>query len=398
MPGRYIREGIIRSKRICSMSEGAQLFYHKLLNVVDDYGRFESSPMCLFSAVYPVLCNTISEDEQIEYLKNVQRYRTECAERFLIHLYGEKNQYLQVANFCQRRGKSKFPAPPDEVDAILHYGFIDDQQHRAMVLQLLQKGGVAAVERYFNERLMNDKRPLNGCQTTVKQPSNGRKTTAKQTFDLNVNGNVNENEGSRAGAHAGASGAEATPTDPHTPADESGVPGSEPGIGDIPPSCRPVAAPCTIDQVKILFHNCFAGDEWDGVDRHAIAEEWYANMTDERWQSIGRRPWAASAKRFARMVRADKRFQMAAAGGGSYPSSGAAGDAPGAPAGRAAKMAVIMCTACRGNVDEGGCTCQPAPEDVLKHRHKHYRQYWRNSGEKNEDFVARIFASPAAKK
>ncbi len=40
MPNRVIREGILNSQRVNKLTEPAELFYRRLMSVVDDFGRF----------------------------------------------------------------------------------------------------------------------------------------------------------------------------------------------------------------------------------------------------------------------------------------------------------------------------------------------------------------------
>src|SRR3990167_11311858 len=54
MPNRILREGILSSERINTLSVHAELFYRRLLSVVDDYGRFFAHPALLRSACYPL--------------------------------------------------------------------------------------------------------------------------------------------------------------------------------------------------------------------------------------------------------------------------------------------------------------------------------------------------------
>ena len=54
MPTRVIRDGILTSETIASLSLGAQLLYHCLLLVVDDHGLYEASPRILRSKCFPL--------------------------------------------------------------------------------------------------------------------------------------------------------------------------------------------------------------------------------------------------------------------------------------------------------------------------------------------------------
>lgn len=113
MPNRIIREGILDSKRIASLSEGGELFYRRLMSVVDDFGRFEADPDLLLAKAYPLRSRGESADMVDAYLR-------ECTsgEYPLIVVYkvGRK-QYLEIVEFGQRirSEKSKYPGPDEAI-------------------------------------------------------------------------------------------------------------------------------------------------------------------------------------------------------------------------------------------------------------------------------------------
>jgi len=112
MPGRYIREGILDSERVCNLSTKekptAELFFFRLLLVVDDYGRFEARTQLLKAKCFPCHYN-IDKTDILNFLKA-------CASQRLLDMYTVNSKwYLQVYNFKQRtRGASKYPNPPQK--------------------------------------------------------------------------------------------------------------------------------------------------------------------------------------------------------------------------------------------------------------------------------------------
>jgi hypothetical protein len=108
MPTRILREGILTSEAVNRLSDKAELFYRRLMSVVDDYGRFYAHPSILRAHCYPLKVDSVSEAD-------VKQMLSECISASphpLILIYGE-GKYLQVANFRQQtRSKSKFPEPP----------------------------------------------------------------------------------------------------------------------------------------------------------------------------------------------------------------------------------------------------------------------------------------------
>lgn len=121
MPNRIIREGIITSEAVNSLNWEAEIFYRRLLSVVDDFGRFDARPSVLRSALYPLKLDSMRED-------SVQRCLKSCEAARLVVLYSvEGKEYLEVTNFRQqvRSKKSKYPAP----DAHVHSACVaDDMQ------------------------------------------------------------------------------------------------------------------------------------------------------------------------------------------------------------------------------------------------------------------------------
>lgn len=115
MPSRIIREGINSSDRVNALSTGAELFYRRLLNVVDDYGRYFGSVATLRTACWPTCPDKFTETQ-------VTKMLSEClaGDKPLLSRYKSgSGTYICVSEFKQQiRSKSKFPEPPKcEADA-----------------------------------------------------------------------------------------------------------------------------------------------------------------------------------------------------------------------------------------------------------------------------------------
>lgn len=101
MPTRIVREGINSSERVNALTERAELFYRKLMNVLDDHGRFFSNPVSILGACYPLRPTVTIED--------VNRWLSECEACHLLMFYRDR-KYIQVFDFRQQiRRASKFP-------------------------------------------------------------------------------------------------------------------------------------------------------------------------------------------------------------------------------------------------------------------------------------------------
>jgi uncharacterized phage protein (TIGR02220 family) len=105
MPNRIIREGIISSESVCSLTWPAEVFYRRLLSVVDDFGRYHAHQSLLRAACYPLQIDKVGNAD-------IAKWLAECARAGLVSTYTiDGKEYLQVHKFDQRvrAEKSKFP-------------------------------------------------------------------------------------------------------------------------------------------------------------------------------------------------------------------------------------------------------------------------------------------------
>lgn len=134
MPSRIIREGILTSERINSLSFPAEVFYRRLMSVVDDFGRFDARLSMLRASCYPLKVDVVREAD-------ISRWIAECEKAGVIALYaanragvsrwiaacekagaavsGDEKPYLLLVDFRQqvRAKDSKFPHPPNPCEA-----------------------------------------------------------------------------------------------------------------------------------------------------------------------------------------------------------------------------------------------------------------------------------------
>ncbi|HRO97633.1 MAG TPA: hypothetical protein PLY79_11275 [Ferruginibacter sp.] len=109
MPDRIVRANILTSDLVNQLSWPAEVFYRRLMSVVDDYGRFEGRVSILRASLYPLKLNQVSEAD-------IVKWKNECSEAGLISLYEvESKEYLVILKFNQRlrAAKSKYPPPSD---------------------------------------------------------------------------------------------------------------------------------------------------------------------------------------------------------------------------------------------------------------------------------------------
>jgi hypothetical protein len=107
MPVRMLREGILTSERIDMLSPAGEVFYRRLMSVVDDFGRYSANPKLVRAACYPLKLDTVNDEHIAVWLE-------ECVKASLVICYQVAGkQYLEVADFRQqvRSKQSKYPDP-----------------------------------------------------------------------------------------------------------------------------------------------------------------------------------------------------------------------------------------------------------------------------------------------
>lgn len=110
MPDRIVRQNILTSDRVNSLSWAAEVFYRRLMSVTDDYGRYEARPSILRAFMYPLKLTKVTD-------KDVSNWLDECANADLILIYCVGNkEYLEIHNYGQRLRlmRSKYPSPSED--------------------------------------------------------------------------------------------------------------------------------------------------------------------------------------------------------------------------------------------------------------------------------------------
>ena len=109
MPNRIIREDILTSPKMAKLGWAEEVFYRRLMSLVDDYGRFFADHGVLRGSAYPRQLNKVSDSDVGKWLHG-------CEVAGLVRVYPAQDgeRYLEIVNFGQqiRATKSKFPPPP----------------------------------------------------------------------------------------------------------------------------------------------------------------------------------------------------------------------------------------------------------------------------------------------
>lgn len=106
MPSRLLREGILDSEAVNALTFPAEVFYRRLMSVVDDYGRYDGRPSVLRAKLYPLKVDKVRESD-------IERWVAECVTAGLVGTYtADGKPYLLFKKLGSPRAKeSKFPAP-----------------------------------------------------------------------------------------------------------------------------------------------------------------------------------------------------------------------------------------------------------------------------------------------
>lgn len=162
MPNRILREGILTSERVDSLASWAsEVFYRRLISVVDDFGRYYANPSLLRAACYPLKLDKVSNAD-------VEKWLAECAGAALVSTYEiDGKRYLQVLDFRQhqRAAASKFPQPPDGCNA------------HAPHVQRNRSTDAAPLRTYSETETESDANPESDAKAQSKSPA--RKVAAR---------------------------------------------------------------------------------------------------------------------------------------------------------------------------------------------------------------------------
>lgn len=131
MPARLLREGILTSEAVDSLSVHAELLYRRLMSVVDDFGLFHGNPKLIRAACYPLRLDQVSDEDIVRWLD-------ECVAAGLL-------------------ARSTFEGKA--VVAILRFG----QQQRSSASKYLPKADAAGIQSFL--------RLVHGTPTTPTDPT-----------------------------------------------------------------------------------------------------------------------------------------------------------------------------------------------------------------------------------
>lgn len=109
MANRVVRSDILESEKVNKLTWAGEVFYRRLMSILDDYGRGDGRVSIIRSKLFPLRLDKVSESD-------ITKWLAECQDAGLVRVYHiDKKPYLELFNFGQtlRQKKPKFPPPPN---------------------------------------------------------------------------------------------------------------------------------------------------------------------------------------------------------------------------------------------------------------------------------------------
>lgn len=110
MPNRYVREAAIESEAVNSVDWFAETFWRRLLNRVDDFGRFTANLELLRASLFPLKLDRVRTTD-------ISRLLAECEKAGLLFVYTVAGKQFLVLNQWEkgRAQNSAYAEPPPEI-------------------------------------------------------------------------------------------------------------------------------------------------------------------------------------------------------------------------------------------------------------------------------------------
>lgn len=110
MPNRYVREAAIKSKSVNSLSWQGEVFWRRLINLVDDFGRYYADPELLRADVFPRQLDRVRDSD-------IPRLLAECEKAGLLFCFEADSKPFLVMNQWEkgRALHSSYPEPPPAI-------------------------------------------------------------------------------------------------------------------------------------------------------------------------------------------------------------------------------------------------------------------------------------------
>lgn len=110
MPNRYVRASAIESEPVNAVGWQAEVFWRRLLNRADDFGRFTGNLELIRASVFPLQLSKVSASD-------IKRLLKECEDAGLMFGYESEGKRCIIINKWEkgRASSSDYPAPPENI-------------------------------------------------------------------------------------------------------------------------------------------------------------------------------------------------------------------------------------------------------------------------------------------
>jgi hypothetical protein len=110
MPNRYVREAAIQSEAVNSVDWQNEVFWRRLINRVDDFGRFTANHELLRASIFPLKLDRVRTTD-------IPRLLAVCEKAGLLYVYTVAGKQFLVMNQWEkgRAATSAYPEPPPDI-------------------------------------------------------------------------------------------------------------------------------------------------------------------------------------------------------------------------------------------------------------------------------------------
>lgn len=151
MPNRILRESILTSSRVDQLGPEAEVFYRRLMSVVDDYGRSDARPCVLRSSCFPLRVDRVSESSVEEWTREIEEAR------LAVRYQDGDKLFLVLTQFGEPRAKkSKCSPPPDSHPLASEWPYSAEEKSAPIRSQTRADASICAQTRADDRRPESD--------------------------------------------------------------------------------------------------------------------------------------------------------------------------------------------------------------------------------------------------
>lgn len=149
MPNRIVREAILSSESVAVLSWAEEVFYRRLMSIVDDYGRFEANLQLVRAKCYPLQIDDVKASDVAAWMES-------CRLAGILTLYSVNGKnYLEISKFQQQtRTPSKFPSPDSECSQMISFA------HLGVVVSVVEDVSVSGAAKATVQQAAQVRIPL----------------------------------------------------------------------------------------------------------------------------------------------------------------------------------------------------------------------------------------------